>query len=213
MQLYIAMNLCVPHYQVPGTMSKQYLLCLQDFVSKNSDKEVIMYRNTVGFHCNNFVTVINDINFCPELKELSKHFNHTQAMYLIQKFKEHGKEDGNRNNVFFDRGKSCGQNQVRTINSLGIAVPRDRITVTLMKNDEKYFCDQSEIILYMAMKKCLPTMAEGLEHKLYNVPESNKAILQDQPSLIHASHLPTPTRRMFLNIHIDSQNPTVKHIY
>ena len=103
MQLYIAMNLRVPHYQVPGTMSKQYLLCLQDFVSKNSDKEVIMYRNTVGFHRNNFVTVINDINFCPELKELSKHFNHTQAMYLIQKFKEHGKEDGNRNNVFFDR--------------------------------------------------------------------------------------------------------------
>eukprot|EP00957_Ditylum_brightwellii_P066905 5077905-Ditylum_brightwellii.AAC.1 len=29
MQLYVAINLCVPHYQVPATMAKQYFQCLQ----------------------------------------------------------------------------------------------------------------------------------------------------------------------------------------
>jgi hypothetical protein len=65
-----------------------------------------MYRNNIGIHHNYILTVINDMNFCPELNSLSKHFDHTEAMSVIQKYREPGKEDGGRNNVFFDRGKS-----------------------------------------------------------------------------------------------------------
>eukprot|EP00957_Ditylum_brightwellii_P076746 5833573-Ditylum_brightwellii.AAC.1 len=152
MQLYVAMNPHIPHYQVPATMAKQYLQCLQEFLSKKTDKEAKIYRNTIGIHHHHFLTVINDMDFCPELNSLSKRFDHTEAMSVIQNYREQGKEDGSRNTVFFDRDKSCRQNQIRTANSFGLTVPRDCVSVTTMNTAEEDFYDQAELMLYKAMK-------------------------------------------------------------
>ena len=106
---------------------------------------------------NEFLTVINDIAQCDDMKELSAHFSHEKILNLVHRYKESsGKTDAGRGNIFFDKGLCCSQNLGRHTSHYGLAVPRPRSVNSRMAISDKTFCNKTEMLLYKVTKKIYP---------------------------------------------------------
>ena len=62
---------------------------------------------------NEYITVVNDMDWLPCLQELSKNLCFDYFGSLIMNHKEIGKEYAGRGNVYFDIGKASAQCQKR----------------------------------------------------------------------------------------------------
>ena len=123
-QLYVAMNLRNPHYQVGITERSSYLKALTKKTMKTSKQSLFIYPRTNTFTTNEFLTVINDESGTDHLHELSQLLTLDKTWSLVKKYEETDKADGGRGNIFFDRGICSAQNQMRSKNVFGLAMPR-----------------------------------------------------------------------------------------
>ena len=76
-----------------------------------------------------------------------------------------------------------------------------------MEVTDSIFCNTTEKLLYMCMKKVLPQSCKGKEEKLYIVPPQVKMLLPNSTSFIHASRNALTDESDMLNTHVDLQNP------
>ena len=91
-------------------------------------------------------------------------------------------------------------------------VPDDHIVDHQLTEEEIIFCDQAEKLLYTAMKKLMPTSADGKEENLYLVPPINNIFLhKNSTSPIHATHYAAIYMDHVLGVHVDSQNPNIHY--
>ena len=60
-----------------------------------------------------YLTVLNDIDWLPCIRELSNYFCFDYVGSLIMNHEDIGNEDSGRGNVYFDRGKASAQYQKR----------------------------------------------------------------------------------------------------
>ena len=67
----------------------------------------------------------------------------------------------------------------------GLSVTDDRRVDHQITEEQIILCDQEEKLIYTAMKKMMPTYADGKEDHLYLVPPRNKLFLQK------IAHLPS----------------------
>jgi len=197
------MDLHTAHYQVCKSERSQYLKRLDEMTSIKK----ITYQKNTPRTINSYLTVINDITISTSLSELSSHFKHHQGMKLVEKYKETGKADSGRGNIYFDKGFSCAQNQERDKLHYGLAGPRLRSVCNHMESEDKIFCDKSESLLMKAMKEQLPKACMGKESKLYLVPPSNQTYIKNKCAAFHATRYAITDEKHVLNVHVDSQNP------
>ena len=101
-QLYVAMDLFCPHYQVEKAKIKQYLNNLAAFVNAayNNVDPVHFYDKEVSKSQGEFLTVINNMSIHPSSSQLATHFSHSTAKSIIDKHKEIGKDDAGQGNIF-----------------------------------------------------------------------------------------------------------------
>eukprot|EP00957_Ditylum_brightwellii_P070726 5375569-Ditylum_brightwellii.AAC.1 len=76
-----------------------------------------------------------------------------------------------------------------------------------MHLDDCKFFDTSELLLFEAMKKCLPKSCTGKESKLYLVTPSIQMYTKGNCAAFHATRYATTDEGHILNVHVDSQNP------
>ena len=67
------MNLCVPHYQVPPISSHQYPEALKKHVTVNKDISTEVFYSRDKLYRNEYITVVNVMDWLPCLVELSNH--------------------------------------------------------------------------------------------------------------------------------------------
>ena len=107
------MNWCVPHYQVPPTSAHQYLETLKKHVTVHTDIYTAVFYFGVKIYRNEYITVLNDMDWLPCLGEISNHLCFDYVGSLIMDHKYIGNEDSGRGNVYFDRGKASSQCEKR----------------------------------------------------------------------------------------------------
>ena len=98
---YIAINLCVPNYQVPPTTAYKYLEALQIHVTVQKDISITVFNLEDKIYRNEYITFVNDMDWLPCLGELSNHFYFDYVGSLIMNHKYIGNEDAGRSNVYF----------------------------------------------------------------------------------------------------------------
>ena len=113
-QLYVAMNLRTPHYQVGISERANFLNALRKKTSKTGKESLMLYPRTNNYTTNDFLTVINDESGTGHLQDLSDFLTFDSMWSIVEKYKEIDKEDSGQGNIFFDRGLSCTQNQMRS---------------------------------------------------------------------------------------------------
>ena len=67
-QFYIAMNLCVPHYQVPSTSAHQYLEALKKHVTMHKYISTAVFYLGDKIYRNEYITVVNGMDWIPCLR-------------------------------------------------------------------------------------------------------------------------------------------------
>ena len=65
------MNLCVPHYQVTPTSAHQYLEALKKHVTVHKYISAAVFYLGGKIYRNEYITVLNDMDWIPCLGELS----------------------------------------------------------------------------------------------------------------------------------------------
>ena len=68
------MNLCVPHYQVPRTSAHQYLEALKKHVTVHKYISTAVFNFGDRIYRNEYITVVNNMDWLPYLGELSNNF-------------------------------------------------------------------------------------------------------------------------------------------
>ena len=66
-QFYIAMNLCVPNYQVPPISAHQYLEALKKHVTVHKNISTAVFYLGDKIYRNEYITVVNDMKGYPVL--------------------------------------------------------------------------------------------------------------------------------------------------
>ena len=105
------MNLCVTHYQVYPTSSHQYLEALKKHVILHKDISTAFFYLWYKIYRNEYLTVVNDMDWIPCLQELSNHICFDHVGSIIMNNKDVGNENAGRGNVYFERGKASAQFQ------------------------------------------------------------------------------------------------------
>ena len=85
-QMYIAMNLKTPHYQVSQMDKRSYIRSLPSFMKSNLTCKFHIHRNKEGFHRNHFLTVINDFSMSSSLQLLKSHFSLEESSKVVSKY-------------------------------------------------------------------------------------------------------------------------------
>ena len=107
------MNLCVPQYQVPPTSANQYLEALKYHITVHKYISTAVFYLGDKIYRNEYLTVVNYMDWLPFLQELSNHFCSDHVGSLIMNHKDIGNEDDERGNVYFYIGKASAQCQKR----------------------------------------------------------------------------------------------------
>ena len=206
-QLYIAMNLRNPHYQVGISERVNFIKALSKKMNKTASESLFLYPRTAEFITNHFMTVINDETGTAKLRDLAEFITFDRIWCLVQKYQEIDKVDGGRGNLFFDRGISCSQNQSRSKEALGLAVPCPRAINKKMSEEDRQFCMKAEKLLLAATRKALPLPCKGKENKLYMVPPENKKFMTESSLWFPGARYSGTDFTNIVNIHIDKMNP------
>ena len=107
------MNLCVRYYQVPPTSAYQYLEAIKKHVTLHRDISTEVFYLGGKIYRNEYITIVNHMDWLPCLGELSNHLCFDYVGSLIMNCKYIGNDDAGRGNVYFDRGKASSQRQKR----------------------------------------------------------------------------------------------------
>ena len=92
------------------------------------------------------------MDWLPCLGELYNHFCFGCVESLIMNHTYIGNDDAGRGNVYFYRGKASSQFQKRQKEIFGLYVTDDRRVGHQLLEEDIIFCDETEKILYTAMK-------------------------------------------------------------
>ena len=206
-QLYVALDLYVPHYVVPKILTERYITDLESFIKSGAaNANVKCYNKSSPIVETSYLTVVNDINIHPILQELSSHLSFDTMTILIHKYKETQGTD-QQGNIFFDRGLTSAQCQKRDRRWLGLSGPDRRAVEKEMDDNEKRWCDNAETLLFEAIKAFLPGKAKGKGNLLYSVPIENRLFLSNPTSDIAATRYAITDDTNVVDVHVDSQNP------
>jgi len=207
-QLYIAADLNLPHYQVGKQELKEYKKKLYAHVKKHPLSKLLVYSKKTKVIQNKFLTVVNDMSLSQNLIALMNHLVPEQMARIVHLHKQGNEGDVSRGNLFFDRGLCSGKNQKRSVEFMGIAIPQLHSIKPDLSSKDRAFCDMGEKLLMSAAKEWLPHSCQGSKKYLYNVPNVNAEILRMFGLTFHATRYALTNDKNVLNIHVDSQNPT-----
>ena len=88
-QMYVALDLYVPHYAVPKILTEIYITALESFIKSGAaNANVKCYNKSSPIIETSYLTVVNDINIHPILQELSSHLSFDTMTILIHEYKE-----------------------------------------------------------------------------------------------------------------------------
>ena len=99
----------MPHYQVPPTSAHQYLEALKKHVTVHTDIYTAVFYLGDKIYRNDYITVVNDIDWLPCLGELSNHLCFDSIGSLIMNHKDIGDEDEGKDNGSFEIGNASAQ--------------------------------------------------------------------------------------------------------
>ena len=97
------MNLCVTNYQFPLTSVYQYLEDLKNHVTVHKDISTEVFYLGDKIYRNEYITVVNDMDWLTCLGKLSNTLCFYYVGSLIMNYKYIGNEDSSRGNIYFDR--------------------------------------------------------------------------------------------------------------
>ena len=81
------MNLCVPHYKVPPTSAHQCLEALKNHVTVHKDVSTAFFNLGNEIYRNEYITIVNDMDWIPCIGELSNNFCFDYIVSLIMSHK------------------------------------------------------------------------------------------------------------------------------
>ena len=100
--------------------------CSKNHVTVHKDISTAVFNLGDKIYRYYYITVFNDMDWLPYLRELSNHFCFDYFGSLIMNHKYIGNEDAGRVNVYFYRGKASHQCQKRQKEFFGLYVSYDR---------------------------------------------------------------------------------------
>ena len=110
-------------YQVTPTSAHQYLEALKNHITVNTDISTAVLNLRDKIYRNEYINVVNNMDWLPCIGELSNNFCFDYVLSLIMNHNCIVNEDSGRGNVYFDRGKASSQCQKRQKYFLGLYIP------------------------------------------------------------------------------------------